>query len=107
MMHVLLRSQCQNRDCRCRPVRRLLIAAVLGLIGVTTNSTSAAAAPSPEARAMTALCKIGLKANGIWGSNRINEAIAVLDAGDSWRRVEPEAQAYAYKVCNYGGYLKN
>ena len=86
-------------------MRRLLIAIALGLIISTIDTDSVIAAPSPEDRALSALCKIGLKANGIWGSERINEAIAVLAAGSLWRKVEPDAQAYVYKLCNTGGYL--
>jgi len=86
-------------------VRRLLIAVALGLIISTLDTDSVIAKPSPEDRALSALCKIGLKANGIWGSKRINEAIALLDGGSLWRKVEPDAQAYAYKLCNTGGYL--
>jgi hypothetical protein len=43
-----------------------------------------------------------LRADG-WGNKRINEAIATIGFGNDW---PDTAQATAYKLCNYGGYLK-
>ena len=57
-----------------------------------------------EEKALNALCKIGLNADGgIWKNNDINAAIATIKFGDN----RPDkSQATAYKTCNYGGYLK-
>ena len=56
-----------------------------------------------EDEALSALCKIGLKADGgIWKNDDINAAIASIKWGRNW---VDTAQATAYKTCNYGGYL--
>ena len=56
-----------------------------------------------ERKALNALCKIGLKADGgIWKNDDINAAIASIKWGRNWGDT---AQATAYKTCNYGGYL--
>ena len=57
-----------------------------------------------ESEALSALCKIGLKAEGgSWGNDDINAAIASIKWGRHWGDT---AQASAYKTCNYGGYLR-
>ena len=56
-----------------------------------------------EDKALSALCKIGLNADGgIWSNDDINAAIASIKWGRNWGDT---AQATAYKTCNYGGYL--
>ena len=56
-----------------------------------------------EDEALSALCKIGLNADGgIWDNDDINAAIASIKWGRNW---VDTAQATAYKTCNYGGYL--
>ena len=75
---------------------------VLVLLGLGTG-TAAHARTNAENQALRALCPIGLKADGIWGNERINAAIATIGFGNNW----PDgAQATAYKLCNAGGYLK-
>ena len=56
-----------------------------------------------ERKALNALCKIGLNAEGkIWDNDDINAAIASI----SWGRHWPDtAMATAYKTCDRGGYL--
>ena len=56
-----------------------------------------------EEKALNALCKIGLNAEGkIWDNDDINAAIASI----SWGRHWPDtAMATAYKTCDRGGYL--
>ena len=78
----------------------LLLASVL-----SATAIAAQAAPDQAARqrALRALCPIGLKAGGIWGDEHINAAIATIDSGTNW---PDSAQATAYNVCNYGGYLR-
>ena len=57
-----------------------------------------------EDKALSALCKIGLNAEGgIWDNDDINAAISSIKWGRHWGDT---AQATAYKTCNYGGYLK-
>jgi len=77
-----------------------LIAFVLGTTGI-----AAQAAPDQAARqrALKALCPIGLKAGGIWGDDNINAAIATIEFGQNW---PDSAEGSAYKLCNFGGYLK-
>ncbi|QNI85073.1 hypothetical protein SynPROS71_01270 [Synechococcus sp. PROS-7-1] len=78
---------------------------MLVLLGLATG-TAAQARTNAENQALRALCPIGLKAKGVsgrWGNERINAAIATIGFGNKW----PDgAQATAYKLCNYGGYLK-
>tara|TARA_R100000734_G_C3309374_1_gene100045 strand:- start:652 stop:972 length:321 start_codon:yes stop_codon:yes gene_type:complete len=56
-----------------------------------------------ERKALNALCKIGLNAEGkIWDNDDINAAISSI----SWGRHWPDtARATAYKTCDRGGYL--
>ena len=74
---------------------------VMVLLWVTA-ATVVKARTASENEALRALCPIGLRANG-WGNKRINEAIATIGFGNDW---PDKAQATAYKLCNYGGYLK-
>ena len=56
-----------------------------------------------EDKALSALCKIGLNAEGgSWDNDDINAAISSIKWGRHWGDT---AQATAYKTCNYGGYL--
>ena len=56
-----------------------------------------------EIEALDALCKIGLNADdGIWSNQDINAAIATIKWGQYW---PDNAEALAYKTCNWGGYL--
>ena len=73
------------------------------LLALATSFPSYAA-PDQQARqkALRALCPIALKAGGIWGDENLNAAIATIDSGQNW---PDSAQATAYKLCNYGGYL--
>ena len=54
------------------------------------------------AKALRALCPIGMRAGGTWGDDDINAAIATIGFGSTW---PDSAQATAYKLCSYGGYL--
>ena len=76
---------------------------VVFLLAIAT-SNPAHAAPDQQARqkALRSLCPIALKAGGIWGDDNLNAAIATIDSGQNW---PDNAQATAYKLCNYGGYL--
>ena len=57
-----------------------------------------------EDEALSALCKIGLNADGgIWKNKNINTAIATIKWGENY---PDNIQATAYKTCNSGGYLK-
>ena len=54
-------------------------------------------------QALSALCKIGLNADGgIWDNDDINAAIASIKWGRHW---VDTAEGTANKTCNYGGYL--
>ena len=56
-----------------------------------------------ERKALNALCKIGLNAEGkIWDNDDINAAIASIKWGRHW---PDTARATAYKTCDRGGYL--
>ena len=50
---------------------------VMVLLWVTA-ATAVQARTASENQALRALCPIGLRANGIWGNERINAAIATL-----------------------------
>ena len=57
-----------------------------------------------EDKALSALCKIGLNADGgIWKNKNINKAISTIKWGENY---PDNIQATAYKTCNSGGYLK-
>ena len=56
-----------------------------------------------EDEALSALCKIGLNADGgIWDNDDINAAIASIKLGRHWGDT---AEGTAYKTYNFGGYL--
>ena len=56
-----------------------------------------------EDKALSALCKIGLNADGgIWSNDDINAAISSIKFGENW---PDDASATAYKTCNWGDYL--
>jgi hypothetical protein len=75
---------------------------VLVLLGLAAGP-AAEARTAAENQALRTLCPIGLKADGIWGNERINAAIATIGFGSKW---PDNAQATAYKLCNEGGYLR-
>ena len=81
-----------------------LLAALALPAAVNSESISKKTLTESEDKALTALCKIGLNADGgIWKNNDINAAIATI----KWGKNYPDnVQATAYKTCNYGGYLK-
>ena len=57
-----------------------------------------------EQKALKALCKIGLNADGgIWKNEDINAAISSIKFGTNW---PDRPQASAYKTCYRGGYLE-
>ena len=57
-----------------------------------------------EQKALKALCKIGLNADGgIWKNEDINAAISSIKFGTNW---PDRPQATAYKTCNREGYLE-
>lgn len=72
------------------------------LLWVTAGAAVEARTAS-ENQALRALCPIGLRADGNFGNKRINAAIATIGFGNDW---PDHAEATAYKLCNYGGYLK-
>jgi hypothetical protein len=43
------------------------------------------------------------QSTSIWGNERINAAIAIIGFGND---LPDHPEATAYKLCNYGGYLK-
>ena len=75
-------------------------------------SLPAHADPDQKARqkALRALCPIALKAGGGWGDDNLNAAIATINSGQNWPDPEQNwshnALATAYKLCNYGGYMR-
>ena len=87
-------------------MKRLLLPLLVFLAlptAVNSESISKKTLTESEDKALTALCKIGLNADGgIWKNNDINAAIAIIKFGENW---PDKSQATAYKTCNYGGYL--
>ena len=86
-------------------MNRLLLLSFIAIVLVPINAESLSKKPLTESehKALSALCKIGLNADGgIWKNKDINAAIATIKFGDSW---PDKSQATAYKTCNYGGYL--
>lgn len=61
---------------------------------------SPATLTTAELHALRSLCLIGLRANGAWGSERINIAITYLAFGSQW---PDKPSATAYKVCSHAG----
>ena len=81
----------------------LLLLISIALVPINAESISKKTLTKSEDKALSALCKIGLNADGgIWENNNINAAIATIKFGENW---PDKSQATAYKTCNYGGYL--
>ena len=82
----------------------LLQLIVIFLVPINAETISKKALTESEDKALSALCKIGLNADGgIWKNKDINAAIATIKWGENY---PDKVQATAYKTCNYGGYLK-
>ena len=82
----------------------LLQLIVIFLVPINAETISKKALTESEDKALSALCKIGLNADGgIWENKDINAAIATIKWGENY---PDKVQATAYKTCNYGGYLK-
>ena len=87
-------------------MKRLLLLSFIAIVLVPINaeSLSKKTLTESEDEALSALCKIGLNADGgIWKNQNINAAISTIKFGDNW---PDNVQATAYKTCNAGGYLK-
>jgi len=81
----------------------LLLLISIALVPINAESISKKTLTKSEDKALSALCKIGLNADGgIWENNNINAAIATIKFGENW---PDKSQATVYKTCNYGGYL--
>ena len=85
-------------------MKNLFLLSVLFLNPINAESLSKKPLTESEDKALSALCKIGLNADGgIWKNKDINAAIATIKWGENY---PDKVQATAYKTCNYGGYLK-
>ena len=87
-------------------MRRLVFLPLIFIVLVPINaeSISKKTLTESEDKALSALCKIGLNADGgIWKNRDINAAIATIKWGNNY---PDNIQATAYKTCNSGGYLK-
>ena len=83
--------------------KQSLLLFVLFLSPINAESVSKKILTESEDKALSALCKIGLNADGgIWKNRDINRAIATIKWGENY---PDNVQATAYKTCNYGGYL--
>ena len=81
-----------------------LLAAFALPTAVNAESLSKKTLTESEDKALSALCKIGLNADGgIWKNKNINAAISTIKWGENY---PDNIQATAYKTCNSGGYLK-
>ena len=84
-------------------MKSLIITSLLFFSPIYAESISKKTLTESEDKALSALCKIGLNADGVILKNKdINAAIATIKFGDSW---PDKLQATAYKTFNYGGYL--
>ena len=86
-------------------MKRLLLLSFMAIVLVPINaeSLSKKTLTESEDEALSALCKIGLNADGgIWKNRDINAAIATIKWGNNY---PDNIQATAYKTCNSGGYL--
>ena len=84
-------------------MKYLILLSILFFNPINAESVSKKTLTESEDKALSALCKIGLNADGgIWKNNDINAAIATIKFGENW---PDKSQATAYKTCNYGGYL--
>ena len=85
-------------------MKYLILLSILFFNPINAESVSKKTLTESEDEALSALCKIGLNADGgIWKNKDINAAIATIKFGYNWPN---NAQATAYKTCNAGGYLK-
>ena len=85
-------------------IKSLIITSLLFFSPIFAESISKKTLTESEDKALSALCKIGLNADGgIWKNQNINAAISTIKFGDNW---PDNVQATAYKTCNAGGYLK-
>ena len=83
--------------------KQSLLLFLLFLSPINAESVSKKILTESEDKALSALCKIGLNADGgIWKNRDINAAIATIKWGNNY---PDNIQATAYKTCNYGGYL--
>ena len=87
-------------------MKRLLLLQLIFifLVPIYAETISKKTITESEDKALSALCKIGLNADGgIWKNKDINTAIATIKWGENY---PDNIQATAYKTCNSGGYLK-
>ena len=85
-------------------MKNLFLLTILFLNPINAESLSKKTLTESEDKALSALCKIGLNADGgIWKNKDINTAIATIKWGENY---PDNIQATAYKTCNSGGYLK-
>lgn len=83
--------------------KQSLLFFLLFLSPINAESVSKKILTESEDKALSALCKIGLNADGgIWKNRDINAAIATIKWGNNY---PDNIQATAYKTCNSGGYL--
>ena len=83
--------------------KQSLLLFLLFLSPINAESVSKKILTESEDKALSALCKIGLNADGgIWKNKNINSAIATIKWGENY---PDNVQATAYKTCNFGGYL--
>ena len=85
-------------------MKYLILLSILFFNPINAESVSKKTLTESEDKALSALCKIGLNADGgIWKNKDINAAIATIKWGNNY---PDNIQATAYKTCNSGGYLK-
>ena len=87
-------------------MKRLLLLQLIFifLVPIKAETISKKNLTESEDKALSALCKIGLNADGgIWKNKNINTAIATIKWGENY---PDNIQATSYKTCNSGGYLK-
>ena len=85
-------------------MKYLILLSILFFNPINAESVSKKTLTKSEDKALSALCKIGLNADGgIWKNKDINAAIATIKWGNNY---PDNIQATAYKTCNSGGYLK-
>ena len=83
--------------------KQSLLLFLLFLSPINAESVSKKILTESEDKALSALCKIGLNADGgIWKNRDINAAIATIKWGNNY---PDNIQDTAYKNCNSGGYL--
>ena len=85
-------------------MKHLILLSILFFNPIYGQSISKKTLTESEDKALSALCKIGLNADGgIWKNKDINAAISTIKWGENY---PDNLQATAYKTCNYGGYLR-